>query len=136
MGISRFNSEGYPDPTAHDGVMLAERQSRKWMPLVYVCSPFAGDIDKNIQNARRYCRYVVDSGGIPLASHLLLPQFMSEETERELALFMGMILMDRCEEVWVFGHLISAGMQKEIARAQKRSMKIRYFVKEEEEPDE
>lgn len=135
MGISRFNSEGYSDPTAHDGVILAESRDRKWMPLVYVCSPFAGDVDRNIQNARRYCRFVVDSGGIPLASHLLLPQFMSEETERELALFMGMILMDRCEEVWVFGRLISAGMQKEITRAEKRGMKIRYFM-EEEDPDE
>lgn len=130
MGISRFNGEGYPDPTAHEGVRLAEKDGRKWMPLVYICSPFAGNVDQNIRSARQYCRFAVDSGAIPLASHLLLPQFMSEETERDLALFMGMVLMDRCEEVWVFGNTVSTGMQKEIMRAERRGMPVRYFTEE------
>ena len=31
--------------------------------------------------------------------------------ERELALFMGMVLLTKCEQVWVFGSVISAGMR-------------------------
>ena len=85
MGVSRFNSEGYYDPTPHEAVSNIDKEAKKWRPLVYVCSPYAGDVRNNTENARRYCRFAVDAGAIPLAPHLLLPQFLSEETERELA---------------------------------------------------
>lgn len=57
-----------------------------------------------------------------------LTQFLSEETERELALFMGMVLLGKCEEVWVFGERVTDGMAAEIAKAEKRKMKVRYFT--------
>ena len=65
---------------------------------------------------------------IPFAPHLLLPLYMKEETERELAMFMNMVFLGRCEELWVFGSDISEGMQMEIKKAQKKNMKIRYLV--------
>jgi len=133
MGISMYNSEGYPDPTAHDAVMNIEKELKKWRPLVYICSPYSGDVEMNTQKARRYSRFAVDQDAIPLAAHLLLPQFMSETTERELALFMDMVIIGRCEEMWVFGSTISAGMAAEIAKARKRNMTIRYFTEECEE---
>ena len=116
MGISRFNSEGYYDPTAHEAVCNIEKEARKWRPLVYICSPYSGDVDRNTEKARRYCRFAVDQGAIPLAAHMLLPQFMSETKERDLALFMDMVLMGKCEQVWVFGEKISSGMAAEIAK--------------------
>jgi len=133
MGISKYNSEGYPDPTAHEAVMNIEAEARKWRPLVYVCSPFSGDTDGNIAKARKYCRFAVDSGAIPLAGHLLFPQFMSEAAERELATFMDMVLLGRCEQLWVFGQTISEGMAAEIAKAKKRNMPVRYFTESLEE---
>lgn len=133
MGISMYNSEGYLDPTAHDAVMNIEKELKKWRPLVYICSPYSGDVEMNTQKARRYSRFAVDQDAIPLAAHLLLPQFMSETTERELALFMDMVIIGRCEEMWVFGSTISAGMAAEIAKARKRNMTIRYFTEECEE---
>ena len=133
MGISMYNSEGYPDPTAHDAVMNIEKELKKWRPLVYICSPYSGDVEMNTQKARRYSRFAVDQDAIPLATHLLLPQFMSETTERDLALFMDMVIIGRCEEMWVFGSTISAGMAAEIAKARKRNMTIRYFTEECEE---
>ena len=72
----------------------------------------------------------MDQGAIPLAAHLLLPQFMSETRERDLALFMDMVLMGKCEQVWVFGEKISSGMAAEIAKAKKKNMTIRYFTEE------
>ena len=45
-------------------------------PLVYVASPFSGDVERNVMNARRYCRFAAESGAVPLAPHLLLPQFL------------------------------------------------------------
>ena len=133
MGISMYNSEGYPDPTAYDAVMNIEKELKKWRPLVYICSPYSGDVEMNTQKARRYSRFAVDQDAIPLATHLLLPQFMSETTERDLALFMDRVIIGRCEEMWVFGSTISAGMAAEIAKARKRNMTIRYFTEECEE---
>lgn len=130
MGISKFNSEGYPDPTAHAAVCNIEKEQKKWRPLVYICSPYSGDVDANTQKARKYSRFAVDRGAIPLAGHLLFPQFMSETGERELALFMDMVLMGKCEEVWVFGKDITSGMAAEIAKAKKKNMKLRYFTED------
>lgn len=130
MGISKYNSEGYCDPTAHEAVRNIEKALKKWRPLVYICSAYSGDIESNAQKARHYSRFAVDSGAIPLAAHLLLPQFMSEETERELALFMDMVLMGRCEEVWVFGKNLTSGMAAEIAKAKQKHMTIRYFTED------
>ena len=113
MGISMYNSEGYPDPTAYDAVMNIEKELKKWRPLVYICSPYSGDVEMNTQKARRYSRFAVDQDAIPLATHLLLPQFMSETTERDLALFMDRVIIGRCEEMWVFGEH-STGVRAEI----------------------
>jgi len=128
VGVSRFNSEGYYDPTPHEALSNLEKESRVWKPLVYVASPFAGDIARNTENAVRYCRFAVDSGAIPLAPHLFLPRFMSEETERKAAMFMNMVFLGKCEQLWVFGDRITNGMAAEIAKAQKRGMPIRYFT--------
>lgn len=130
MGISKYNSEGYPDPTAHDAVMHMEKELKQWRPLVYICSPYSGDMKVNTEKARYYSRFAVDQGAIPLAAHLLLPEFMSEKNERDLALFMDMVLMGRCEEVWVFGSDITSGMAAEIAKAKKKNMTIRYFTED------
>jgi hypothetical protein len=54
------NAEGYPDPTASLAFVNIEREerARKWgyMPLVYICSPYRGDVARNAEAARRYCR--------------------------------------------------------------------------------
>lgn len=128
MGVSRYNGEGYPDPVPYEVLSIIEREQRKWKPLVYVASPFAGDIVRNTENAIRYCRFAVDSGAILLAPHLFLPRFMSEETEREAAMFMNMVFLGKCKQLWVFGNRVTDGMVAEIARAKKRRMPIRYFA--------
>ena len=137
MAISRFNSEGYPDPTTYEALSKIEKEERaaRYRPLVYICSPFSGDISANIDRARRYSRFAVDSKAIPIAPHLLFPQFMDESTERELAVFMDMVLLGRCEEVWVFGSHISDGMATEIEKAKRKQIRIRYFTEDCKEAD-
>lgn len=117
MGIGRFNSEGYYDPTPHEAL----KGIRDYRPLVYVCSPFSGDTQANTEKARRYCRFAVDCGAIPIAPHLLFPQFLSEDTERDLAMFMDMVLLTKCEQLWVFGSAVSDGMRREIDKAKKNT---------------
>ncbi len=101
----------------------------KHRPWVYICSPYSGDVEANIQNARRYSRYALEQGKIPITPHLLYPQFMDDEDpeERELALQICIILMRSCREVWIFGNVISEGMLKEILEATKRLKTIRWF---------
>ena len=98
-------------------------------PLVYICSPYSGDVDENVKAAREYCRLAVDKGYIPVAPHLLYPQFMddSDRDERELGLFFAIVLLGKCDELWVFGERISNGMSREIAKAKKRGIPVRYF---------
>lgn len=41
--------------------------------LVYICSPYAGDIENNTAKAKKYSRFAVESRAIPFAPHLLMP---------------------------------------------------------------
>lgn len=100
-------------------------------PIVYICSPYSGDVEKDTEAARQYCRYAADRGFIPLAPHLLFPQFLSEETERELAIRMDLKLLAVCGSLWVCGERVSEGMHREIEYAKAAGIEIRY-VKEDE----
>lgn len=142
MTISKFNSEGYYDPTPYAAITnvikeeKAERNSA-FKPLVYICSPYSGDIDINVKKARAFCRFALEKNCIPLAPHLLFPQFMDDDIpqERELAMFMNMVLLGKCNELWVFGDTISKGMAQEIEKAKKRKQLIRYFNEKLQEVD-
>jgi len=122
------NHEGYADPTAYAALTKIEKEGR----FVYICSPFSEDVEGNVANARRYCRFAVDKGYIPIAPHLLFPQFLDDNnpTERDLGLFFGNALMSKCAEVWVFGSRISSGMEAEIKRAKWKDYRLRYFTEE------
>lgn len=123
------NIEGYSDPTAGQAMTSIKKQEKKYRPLVYICSPYAGDTQKNTIRARRYSRFAVEQGCIPVAPHLLYPQFIddSDREERKLGLFFGRVLLDKCEEIWIFGDRITDGMRSEIDRAKRKHMKIKYF---------
>lgn len=104
-------------------------QDRKYRLLVYVASAYSGDVTTNTEKSKQYCRFAMEQGQIPLAPHLMFPQFMNDDdpAERELAIFMDVILLGKCDELWVFGDIISAGMSVEIEVAKKRRQTIRYF---------
>jgi hypothetical protein len=42
-------------------------------------------------------------------------------------MFMDIVLMGKCTEVWVLGNTISSGMATEIEKAGKRRQMVRYF---------
>lgn len=133
MSINKFNSEGYYDPTTYEALTNIEKEERAlraFRPIVYICSPYAGDVEANVENARRYSRFAVGAGYIPIAPHLLFPQFLSDDNpkERQLGLFFGNALMSKCSEVWVFGSRISSGMEAEIRRAKWKNYRLRYFT--------
>jgi len=130
--MDRYNSEGYPDPTAYEALTSVEKDekdAKAYLPLVYIASPFAGDTERNTERTRGFCRLAVSKGAIPLAPHLMYPQFMDDDDkeQRSQGLRFALILLVKCDELWVFGDRISEGMSREIAKAKKKRMPIRYF---------
>ena len=103
------------------------------MKLIYICSPFRSDNKAeqyaNVRAAQNYCRDAYKKNCIPVAPHLYLPQFLDDDTpaERDLALRIGLRLINYCSEVWVHGDRISDGMRGEIDYASSTGKKIIYF---------
>ena len=151
-----YNGERYIDPTAYQALTNIERRERSdrrkakrkanreakklykpesiYRPVVYICSHYStGNIEQNLIKARKYSRFAVDKGAIPIAPHLLFPQFMSEKTERELAMFMNKVLITKCSELWVFGDNYTEGMNIEIIYAIRKDKPIHYFNENMEE---
>lgn len=60
MSIDKYNSEGYYDPTAYEALSLIEKEERAlraFRPIVYICSPFSGDVEGNVKAAQGYHRF-------------------------------------------------------------------------------
>lgn len=144
MGIDKKNHEGCADPITYEALSNIQREEKAadkkaaYLPLVYVCSPYAGDIETNVMNAKRYSRFAMDQGTIPVTPHLLYPQFMDDtnKDEREKAVHFNYVLLGKCKEVWVFGGVITHGMAREISIARKRHMVIRWFTQDMKEVEE
>ena len=133
MSVSRLNTEGYHDPTAYEALTNwareEKRKARPYRPLVYICSPFAGDVVRNIEKARHFCKFAVRQGAIPLAPHLHYPQFLddTDPAQRKDSLSFALILLCKCDELWCFGHYYSEGMKRELDKARKKRIPIRFF---------
>ena len=136
-----YNNEGYASPTEYEAFTHIEKEEKAaakaaaFRPVVYICSPYSGDTEKNTANARKYSRFAVDRHYLPITPHIYFTQFMDDNIpeERDTAIFMNWVLMSKCVELWVFGEYISPGMKAEIERAKHKHMKIRYFSEDLEE---
>jgi hypothetical protein len=93
--------------------------------VIFVCSPFQNK-EVNVKKARACCRSVLNKGHVPLAPHLIYPQFLQDDKpeEREIGLDCGLTLMNLCDEVWVFGKEITSGMRREVEYASERRIPI------------
>jgi hypothetical protein len=127
------NQEHYPDPTAGEAIRRAQRKEQRKMKFVYICSPYkareGATIEQNLARANRFCLFAAKSGFVPVAPHVYFSGFLNdaEPDEREAGRVMGLCLLRRCEEMFVFGSYLSEGMRAEIWEAQARNIPIRYF---------
>ena len=78
-----------------------------FMRWIYVASPFKGDMQTNIQNAKMYALYVANQAFVPMVPHLFLTQFLNDDiqSERELGLALGLQILKRCHEPVSYTHL-------------------------------
>lgn len=100
------------------------------MKLIYVASPYAGDIKRNTEYAKEACRHVMNEGHAFFAPHLLYPHILNEYNpkERQLGLNMGLAMLKSCDELWCFGGYISEGMNAELAEAHRLGSPIRQVM--------
>jgi hypothetical protein len=97
------------------------------LKLVYICSPLHGDIKNNIRKADEYCVYALRQGVIPLAPHTVFTRYLDDNIpeQRQRGVQIGIELLRRCDELWVFGKTVSPGMTSEINTAQVLKIPIR-----------
>ena len=81
------------------------------MKKVFICSPYRGDVERNVALAKAHARFAARCGYCPVVPHLMYPQFLkdSDPDERILGITLGVELMKICDEVWIFGSTISNG---------------------------
>ena len=79
---NKYNAEGYYSPTEYEALTNIEKEERaaqiaaNFRPIVYICSPYSGNVNRNIEMARKYSRFAVDKYYLPIAPHLLFTQFI------------------------------------------------------------
>lgn len=105
---------------------LKEELNKGRMRFIYVCSPYRGDVVRNMNFAQECCRDIFKHHHIPIAPHLYFPLFMNDNIKevRELAFELNKRLIDMCDYITVFGTEISEGMQIEIDYAYSIGKKV------------
>jgi len=86
-------------------------------------------MEHNTEMAIQYSRHAADQGVIPYAPHLLFTRFLDDlkPEERELGCKMGLEMLEKCDELWVYGPRISAGMAAEIDHAERLGIPTQYI---------
>ena len=102
------------------------------MKKVYICAPLGGDVQGNLQKAKRYSEYALRCGAAPVTPHfyaLCLDDSIPEE--REMGMAAGLSLLWFCDEVWVFDNQTTDGMRAEIKLAHNLNIRVK-VIKEHE----
>lgn len=70
---------------------------------------------------------------LPIAPHLIFPQFLDDKvpSQRELGIQMGLELLADCRQLLYFGDRITPGMAREIARARELGIPVQHVQEEE-----
>ena len=110
---------------------LSDNRCRK---RAYICSPLNADTEddfiRNMRNARTYMYYASTQMNLyARAPHAYLPMILCDRipSERALALWFGLRLLEESEMILVCGNRISHGMRGEISHAISLNMPIIVF---------
>lgn len=105
------------------------------MNLVFISSPYRGDVKKNIENAKHYCTRADIKCIVPIAPHLYFTTFLDDNSflGRADGMAMGKTLMKYCKEMWIFCNELTEGMIEEIAEAKKLGLPMKFYTPEMEE---
>ncbi len=96
--------------------------------IVYIASPYKGDIKRNLRKAAKYTEAAIKQGAIPITPHLFYSAVLddTDPQERQTGMRMGIDLLTICDELWAFG-TPSEGMAKEIEIAKQLNIPVIYY---------
>lgn len=97
--------------------------------LLYVCSPYRGEIRRNKEYARELTRAAINSGFAPVAVHLYLTEVLDDNKpqERSRGMAAGQDIMKQCSYILIgtrYG--FSEGMKEEITLAALKGLIMLY----------
>ncbi len=113
MALCAIGSKEPPAPTARR--------------IVYIASPYKGDMKRNLRKAAKYTEAAIKQGAIPITPHLFYSAVLddTDPQERQTGMRMGIDLLTICDELWAFG-TPSEGMRNEIETARRLKIPVIY----------
>ena len=101
------------------------------MKKIYICAPLGGDVQKNIEKAKQYERYVLFCGAAPVVPHFYALILDDENPkERELGIRAAQACLWSADELWVFGNKVTEGMEAEIRYSKMLNIPVKYVSNE------
>lgn len=102
------------------------RMHNKGPKFVFISAPLRGDVENNIAFAKDKARQVFEQGNIPVCPHLMFPPIaeVSDAKEDLQARMMCLALLERCDEMNVYGPEWTEGMWAEIHHAESKNIPI------------
>lgn len=102
------------------------------MKLLVVESPYAGDVERNVEFCENVCRYFAMNGHAPLASHLLYTRFLDDTIphERVTGIDAGLAWARHATEAAFClrpGDVMSGGMKYALERHQREGRTYNFY---------
>ena len=97
------------------------------MKRIFICSPYSGDVETNIEIAKTMCLMAIADGHNPFAPHLMYPGFLddTDPEQRAAGIQCGCSFLEVCDEMWAYvGNGISGGMAYEMGHAKQVEIPI------------
>lgn len=106
--------------------------TEKERKIIFVSTPYTGDIEANITFARQACYYAICQGHTPIAPHLIYPGIIPDDDPawRQVGIDMGCDFLAICDEIWLCGPCVSTGMQIELDLAEDLGLPVRQVSSE------
>lgn len=90
--------------------------------LIYICSPYRGDVMRNKEYARYLTRVALVNGFAPVTVHLYLTEVTDDNNpaERRMGMTAGLEILRQCEYILIGDRYgITSGMKEEIWETEK-----------------
>jgi len=93
--------------------------------LIFVSSPYRGDVSRNLAVARAAAKQVFDAGHVPVVPHLYIPLVLDDDIpeERDQGIAAALKLLSACDEMWLFGEP-TQGMAMELEEARRLDLPV------------
>ena len=99
------------------------------MKVIYLAHPVRGDVQNNLAKAKRWVKWATESHPdvAVVASWITECEVFNdaEPDQREKALQRDCAVLAKCDEVWLVGGVVSAGMRREKNHATRKGVYVR-----------